>query len=168
MNDIKSFNYRERRRTAYASAVALILFLILFLIGIMAPKASAHGVSLSYDSSEGVEVTAEYDNGEPVSEGQVSVYSPDELSETWSTGTCDDEGKFFFVPDTEIPGTWQVKVRKAGHGGIINIEVEEGAVESGGSTGFSVLQIVIMSLAVIWGFVGTGLYFARRKDNAHS
>ncbi|MBN1288425.1 MAG: carboxypeptidase regulatory-like domain-containing protein [Actinobacteria bacterium] len=134
----------------------------------MAPIAYAHGAKLSYEPSEGVEVTAQFDDGEPLSGGQVSVYAPDEPSDPWLTGTCDGRGKFFFVPDDKIPGTWQVKVRKAGHGGIINIDVKEGTVESGGSTGFSTLQIVVMSLAVIWGFVGTGLYFARRRDNARS
>jgi len=128
----------------------------------------AHGVDLSYSAREGVEITAVYDSGGPIADGQVTVYAPGEPSRPWATGSCDESGRYFFVPDADLPGTWEVQVRKAGHGGIIRIEVEEGAVESGGSTGFSVLQKVIMSLAVIWGLVGTALFFLRRKKDAHS
>lgn len=157
---------KRRRRRVGAWAAALITTISLLVL--MSQVAMAHGAHISYKTSEGVEVTAQYDDGEPMSEAQVTVYAPGEPSEAWLTGTCDEKGEFFFVPDTEIPGTWEVKVRKAGHGGLIRIEVEEGNIESGGSTGFSVLQIVIMSLAVVWGLVGTALFFMRRRKDAHS
>ena len=158
----------EGRRRAGASAAAIALITVGLLLILGAPEAMAHGAELSYTTSEGVEITASYDNGEPMSEAQVTVYAPGEPSDPWLTGTCDEEGKFFFVPDTELPGTWEVKVRQAGHGDIISIEVEEGAVESGGSTGFTWLQKAIMSLAVLWGLAGTALFFRRRKTDAHS
>ncbi|MDY6796644.1 MAG: carboxypeptidase regulatory-like domain-containing protein [Actinomycetota bacterium] len=157
---------RRRRAGASTAAIALIITGLLLILG--APEAMAHGVAISYTTSEGIEIAACYDNGEPMSEAQVTVYAPGEPSDPWLTGTCDEEGKFFFVPDTELPGTWEVKVRQAGHGDIISIEVEEGAVESGGSTGFTWLQKAIMSLAVLWGLAGTALYFRRRKTDAHS
>ena len=157
---------RRRRVGASAAAAALITVLLLLVLG--TPAVMAHGVELSYRASEGVEVTTLYDSGEPLAEGQVTVYAPGEPSDPWLTGVCDDEGKFFFIPDVEIPGTWEVKVRQAGHGGIIRIEVEDGAVESGGTTGFTVLQKVVMALAVLWGLAGTALYFRRRKTDAHS
>jgi len=159
---------RSRRWRAGASAATAVLITGLLLLVLWAPAAMAHGVELSFSTSEGVEVTASYDSGEPLSGGQVTVYAPGEPSEPWLTGTCDEEGKYFFVPDAELPGTWEVKVRQAGHGDIIRIEVEDGAIESGGSTGFTVMQKVIMALAVLWGFAGTALYFRRRQKDAHS
>ena len=44
-------------------------------------------------------------------------------------------------------------------------------ISSGGNTatsgGFSSLQILLMSASVIWGFVGTALYFSNKKTQAH-
>lgn len=146
---------------AFAGAAALVLaLLILFLT---APTAAAHGVELSYDAREGIEITARFDSGDPMAEAQVTVYAPGEPSEPWLKGSCDEAGKFFFVPDPALPGTWEVQVRQAGHGGMIRIDVEEGNIEAGGPTGFTTLQKVVMALAVVWGCVGTALYFRRRK-----
>lgn len=169
MSGVTRVTYSEgrwRRAGTSAAAAAFLAGLLLIVLG--TPAVMAHGVELSFSASEGVEVTALYDSGEPLSEAQVTVYAPGELSDPWLTGACDDDGKFFFVPDAEIPGTWEVKVRQAGHGGIIRIEVEDGAIESGGTTGFTVLQKVIMTRAVLWGFAGTALYFRRRQKDAHS
>jgi nickel transport protein len=94
---------------------------------------------------------------------QVAVYAPDDPTTPWLTGVCDDEGVFSFTPDTSKPGTWDVQVRLAGHGGIIHIPVGEGAAASGGLGGYSWLQIAIMATCVIWGSIGTALYFRRRR-----
>ena len=146
---------------AFTGAAALVLALL--LLSLTAQTAAAHGVELSYDARDGIEVTARYDSGDPMADAQVTIYEPGELSEPWLTGTCDEAGKFFFVPDPSLPGTWEVRVRQAGHGGLIRIEVEEGSIESGGSTGFTTLQKVVMALTVVWGCIGTALYFRRRK-----
>ncbi len=131
--------------------------------------APAHGVDLSWNREEGVRVVARYDSGEPMSGAQVAVYSPDEPSEPWTTGYCDDSGEFFFVPDHQIPGTWEVQVRQAGHGGMLMVDVETGSASVGGSTGFTALQKGMMAVAVAWGFAGTALYFlGRKRQDAHS
>ncbi len=41
----------------------------------------------------------------------------------WLTGICDQQGRFSFTPDPDLPGTWDVQVRQAGHGDIIHIPV---------------------------------------------
>jgi nickel transport protein len=96
--------------------------------------------------------------------GQVTVYAPDDPSQPWLTGVCDDEGRFTFTPDPEIPGTWDVQVRQAGHGDMVHIPIgAEGATAA--STSVSTLQIVLMAAATVWGFVGTALFFSRRRSS---
>ena len=126
-------------------------------------KAYAHGVIIEYTVDVAIEVVAMYDNGEPMAGAQVVVYAPDDPSTPWMTGVCDDKGRFTFVPDASKPGTWDIQVRQAGHGGMVHISIGEGMLATTETGGFGVLQIVLMSACVIWGFVGTALYFSRRR-----
>lgn len=138
-----------------------VLFLTLF-IALAAPlSVLAHGAKIEYSVNMAVEIVATYDSGEPMDAAQVTVYAPDDPATPWLSGTTDEDGCFTFTPDAEIPGTWDVQVRQAGHGDIIHIPIGEGTA-SGGSTGFTPIQIVLMSASVIWGFVGTALYFSRK------
>jgi nickel transport protein len=138
-------------------AAGLLLFLIPF-------KVAAHGVQISSATVSGIEITALYDSGQPMVGGQVNVYTPDDPLEPWLTGICDQQGKFFFIPDYSKPGLWEVQVRLAGHGDLIRIEVT-GSEETiaTGATGLSALQKAVMALTVIWGAVGTALFFSRRR-----
>jgi nickel transport protein len=137
-------------------------FVVLLLVLLSTTTALAHGARIDYTVNMAIEIVAAYDSGEPMAEAQVTIYAPDDLETPWLTGTTDDEGRFIFTPDPAIPGTWDVQVRQAGHGDIVHIPVGEG-VTSAGSTGFTTVQIILMSACVIWGFVGTALYFSRRK-----
>ena len=143
---------------------------IIAVIGILVPclvlptQAYAHGVNIEYTSNVEIEIIARYDTGTPMAGAQVAVYAPGEPSTPWLTGVCDNEGRFSFTPDTSQPGIWDVQVRLAGHGGIIHIPVggEEAAVTDSGG-GLSHLQIGLMAACVVWGSVGTALYFSRRR-----
>jgi nickel transport protein len=143
-----------------------------------ASSAMAHGVVLEQSRGEAVEVTATFDSGEPMSEGQVTVYSPADPAEPWATGTTDEKGRYVFMPDESRPGTWSVQVREAGHGASISVEVgESGEGEStdgsdgGGpvetertsSVGGSPVQTGLMAALGLWGFVGTALFFRGRR-----
>jgi nickel transport protein len=133
-------------------------------IGLLLPeKVYAHGVNIEYNASTTVEIVASYDTGEPMSGGQVTVYAPDDPAMPWLTGTCDEDGRFTFTPDSSKPGTWDVQVRLAGHGDIVHIPIGEGAPAGDGDSGYSVTQIVLMSVCVIWGLIGTALYLKRRR-----
>jgi nickel transport protein len=144
----------------------------------------AHGAHIEYQPTESIQIQARYDSGEPMQGAQVMVYSPEDLSEPWTQGTTDDQGSFVFVPDPSQPGNWEVTVRQAGHGDIVAIpigaaeEVADGteseaqAVEdvaaqpTAGLTSTAQLSPVQQGItigAVIWGFVGTALFFARGK-----
>jgi nickel transport protein len=142
--------------------IAGLIFALALCLGLAVP-AQAHGARIEYTVDVAIEIIAAYDSGEPMAGAQVVVYAPDDPTTPWLTGVCDDEGHFRFVPDTSRPGTWDVQVRQAGHGDIVHIPIGEGSTGAGGAGGYTPLQIVMMAACVIWGAVGTALYFWRRK-----
>lgn len=147
----------------------------------------AHGVLLEHQPISGIEIQARYDNGDPMGAAQVNVYAPDNPREPWLTGTTDDDGRFVFTPDPSRPGNWEVMVRQAGHGDIVAIPVagDETVMEnsaaadppegdggsgqtssgqtSSGQTSVAGVPLWVSMAAVVWGFVGTALFFARGK-----
>lgn len=148
------------------------------------PKTLAHNTQIVYRQTEAVEIVAQYDNGSPIANAQVVVYAPNNETQPWQKGTTDNEGKFMFVPNSSITGNWSVKVRSAGHGGIINIPVESSSLETNNyseedESTFtitqtkesslannrqpSIFQKMMMAATGVWGFVGTALYFSRKK-----
>ncbi len=156
-------------------------------VGGLPTAALGHGVILERQATEAIEVTAQYDTGEPLTEAQVLVFSPEDPQNPWSQGRTDDQGRFWFRPDQDLVGTWEVIVRQAGHGGLVTVEVEEtGAAtaenpaaegdDSGSSmqsasvngvndvANLSPLHRVVLMGTTIWGFIGTALFFWRRKD----
>jgi len=140
----------------------LILALTLLLALGPTPRALAHGAKIEYTISMAVEIRATYDTGEPMDGGQVTVYAPDAPSIPWLEGVCDKDGRFIFTPDPSRPGTWDVQVRQAGHGDMVHIPIGEEMAMTGG-TGYTPLQIVLMGVCVVWGFVGTAFFFSRRR-----
>ena len=142
--------------------ITCLIFVL--ILGLVLPiKALAHGADIEYTVDMAIEIVATYDNGEPMAGAQVTIYAPDAPSTPWLTGVCDDEGRFTFVPDTSKPGIWVVQVRQAGHGDIVHIPIGEGAMVAGSTGGYTPLQIVLMAACVVWGSVGTALYFSRGR-----
>ena len=137
------------------------LFTLLLALGLTA-TAFAHGAKIEYKISTTVEILAAYDTGEPMAGGQVAVYAPDDPSTPWLTGVCDEDGRFTFTPDPSRPGTWDVQVRQSGHGDMVHIPIGEDVAMSG-TTGYTPLQVVLMGASVVWGFVGSALFFSRRR-----
>lgn len=157
----------------------LLPLLLLPALALAAPVA-AHGSSISYTMGPAVALVAQFDNGAPMAGAQVTIYAPDDPVNPWMTGTCDAEGRFTFMPDLERPGNWEVQVRQSGHGDIvvIPIDAETGAAvgmgegvaryapamqTAGGAGGYTPLQLLLMGASVIWGCVGTALFFINRK-----
>lgn len=134
----------------------------------IAMSAWGHGVDLGYRQTQAVEIMATFDSGEPMANAQVAVYAPDNPSQPWLTGTTDEQGRFLFSPDRDEAGTWEVTVRQAGHGDVVTIPVdaEAGAMlaTTSGDGELSPLQQWVLAAAVIWGFIGTALFFARGKQ----
>jgi len=136
-----------------------LLFCIFFLF-ILAAPISAHGAHLKYTSETTYTIVAFYDNGEVMSEAQVEVFSPDDQAIPSVVGVTNQKGEYIFTPDPEKIGTWDIQIRKAGHGAIIPIEVGDGSATTA-TTGYSLVQMSIMIASVVWGLIGTALYFKR-------
>lgn len=150
-------------------------------------KAFSHGVAIAYQTTEAISIQAKYDNGKPMSNAQVVVYSPENPSEAWQTGVTDDEGKFAFIPENDVSGNWTVKVRSAGHGSVINIplqslnteidnntqeemsvntnnrEEKTSSITSSATGELSTSQKILMAITGSWGFIGTALFFSRQQ-----
>lgn len=138
-----------------------LIFVILTALGITS-TVYAHGAKIDYTINMGVEIQAAYDSGEPMAEAQVIIYAPNDPATPWLKGVTDRQGRFNFIPDPTLPGTWDVQVRQSGHGDIVHIPIGENTALAGG-TGFTPLQIGLMTVCVVWGFVGTGLYYSARR-----
>ena len=145
--------------------------------------AQAHGAKIDYTMAPAISLTAMYDAGDPMTSAQVTVYAPNDPGKPWLTGKTDDKGRFTFAPDPSIPGEWAIQAREAGHGSMIHVTIGQASAgaASGASApnataaptttqagGQSTLQRWAMGAAVIWGFVGTGLFFSRKRTDGHA
>ena len=128
-------------------------------------SAYAHGTVVDLAEVGAIQIEARFDDGTPMAEAQVAIYAPTDRATPWLTGQADENGYFVFVPDRSLTGQWDIQLRTSGHGDWVYVDIADGAVaelrSSGG--GLTWAQIALMSAAVIWGFVGTALYFMGEK-----
>ena len=136
--------------------IGLLLIAILTLVS----TTFAHGAKINYQIESIVHIKATYDSGEPMAEAQVAIFSPNDKKNPWLVDITDQDGIFSFSPDSSMTGEWDVQVRQSGHGDLIHINL--GEMQSA-KEGFSIIQIILMSLCIIWGLIGTGLYFKKGK-----
>lgn len=151
----------------------LLLFSALF----QPVKAMAHGVKIEHRMTQVLEIQATYDTGTPLKNAQVTVYAPENPTIPWKQGMTDEKGNFMFIPDEDQNGYWEVKVRQAGHGGIVSIpmslESNSQSLNSDSqnqkilpktsefSAAYTPVQKGLMIGSVVWGCVGTALFFAQ-------
>ncbi len=143
-------------------------FLPVAIVFLPAVPVFAHSTVIEHRQTNAIEIRAMYDNGEPMTEAQVTVYAPDNPSDPWLKGITTEDGRFAFVPNPDMEGEWDVKVRKAGHGDFISVPVEgsQQAAQSGKNWqggGYTTLQKILMAALGVWGFIGTALFFARNR-----
>ncbi len=128
----------------------------------------AHGALMEYAFTPGITIQAKYDTGHHMAGAQITVYAPDNPAKPWLTGTSDEEGRFSFIPAPNMPGTWTIQARQAGHGAMIHISMDQASTPDTGaapvSPGPNTRQRLLMALAVVWGCVGTALYFTHKKN----
>lgn len=148
-----------------SSRISAIILALLALAWVTTQPVSAHGTQIDYAVGPQVQLQAKFDTGEPMANAQVTVYSPEDPANPWLVGEADADGNFAFSPDPSTPGRWDIFVRTAGHGDSLYVEIDEASAVVAGSSsgGLTVPQIVLMSASVIWGLIGTALYFARGK-----
>lgn len=165
------------RNSAFLSVLWAARLLIVF--GLILPvQLYAHGALIELTHTAGIAIQARYDTGQPMAEAQVSIFAPDNPAKPWATGQTDTEGRFAFVPDPTIPGTWAVQARQAGHGAMAHIRVgdvpeaaaTEGSDLLGNTTAFppspqslTTLQRILVIASVVWGCLGTALFFSRGR-----
>lgn len=144
--------------------LAGLLLALLALVG--APAALAHGVVIESRPGPGFILEARYDNGEAMGEATVLIYAPDDPGRVWQSGRTDAAGRFAFVADPQLPGTWSVQVRQDGHGAMIHIVLaaDDQALVVTTVAGHEHGRRWLTSLAVVWGLIGTALYFQRRRS----
>ncbi|VEP13597.1 conserved exported hypothetical protein [Hyella patelloides LEGE 07179] len=151
-----------------------ILLFLLFSSGFAQPV-YAHGARIDYQQTSAIVIRATYDDGTPMAKAQAVVYAPDDPSTPWLKGMTDESGKFTFVPDAELSGNWDVKVRQAGHGDLVSIPLEQDAIAESSTTAtmnssmsatdivsYSPGQKLLMAISGVWGFIGTALFFYRK------
>lgn len=148
-----------------------LMLMVVGGLGLPAPIL-AHGATIEYRQTKAIQIQALYDTGEPLAEAQVAVYAPNDPASAWMTGTTDEQGWFLFRPDPEQPGNWEVTVRQSGHGDIVVIPVEAGDLNPDAATdGIATsrptqtpLQKGLMVASVLWGCVGTALFFSQSRS----
>jgi len=141
-----------------------VINLVLFFIILVTPIiAYAHGAEIEYNAKISYELIAKYDSGEPMANAQIIVYAPDDPGTPWIKGTADENGRYIFVPDLSKKGIWAIQARSAGHGANVNIEIG-GEASLSGNTGYTLLQKLVMAACVVWGMIGTALFYTRRKN----
>lgn len=164
----------------------LILTMMVICLGGWQERAIAHGANIQYKTAQAIAIQATYDSGTPMANAQVVVYAPDDPHNPWQKGTTDAKGNFRFIPDESKSGSWEVKVRQAGHGGIVTIAVdslntignkqsasqlgnqqttEANTILARASNDQKMPQKLVAIASVIWGFIGTALFFYRLKNS---
>lgn len=151
-----------------------LLPLALVIVAFCVPRSEllyAHGALIEYSTTTGIALQARYDTGQPMSEARISVFAPDNPAKPWLTGNCDEEGRFSFIPDPALSGTWSIQARLAGHGAMVHIHLDQEESEQALQSvapGLNTGQRWLMAAAIIWGCIGTALYFSKRRgNNAH-
>jgi nickel transport protein len=138
----------------------------------------AHGADVVVTVSRKVEVKltvvveATFHSGRPMAGAQVTVFAPDAPEQPWLVGECDEGGRFEFAPPSDRTGKWDIRVMQRGHGGRVAVEVTgEGEAagpssvraEASSTAHLTPLQKTVMAVSVIWGLLGTALFFSRRR-----
>ena len=154
--------------------IPLIFLSLLSLQG----KANPHGVKIQHQIIQAIKINAIYDTGTPLANAPVTVYAPNTPNapnKPWLKGITDNEGNFIFAPDYSQPGYWEIKVSQAGHGKLVSISFQVDKSENNprknisnsdyylASTfkDYNLLQRGLIIGCVMWGFVGTALFFWR-------
>ncbi len=136
------------------------------LVGILAQASVsiAHGLQIQAQIQPQIEIQAHFDSGDPIVNAQVQVFAPNDPKTPILTGRTDSQGKYQFKPQES--GNWEVSIRQAGHGeiAVIPVDLKGNSVQPVATAGPNPLQQVIVIGSVVWGCLGTALYF--RRSNA--
>lgn len=145
----------------YMTRFPAVAFPLALLMTLITSTCWAHGTRcVRLDGALGVQ--AEYDNGEPIANADVSVFKPGNDETPWLNGMTDDKGRFFFVPDSE--GSWTVRVQDAqGHSALNSFDVGPRPARLGKEDpARQKTLMLILGLAIIFGVFGIFSLLRRR------
>lgn len=148
-----------------------VLTITLGTCALLPDRALAHGAVIEARQARAVTIYATFDSGEPMVGAQVSVFSPENPEQPWLQGLTNEQGRFIFIPG-DAAGRWAIQARQAGHGSVTYLDVSArnraehtSMLPTTSEVGISPVQRVVMAVSVVWGMIGTALYF-RRKGTA--
>ena len=123
----------------------------------------SHGVSTKIIKKGIVGIRFAYEGGNAFSNVKVKIYSPDDASKPFIVTSTDTAGYVYFAPTKK--GEWIVVAKdEGGHAKRVNLNIDDSfSVQSKSAGEMTPLQKLIMGLAVVWGFIGTALFFKGRK-----
>ena len=134
------------------------------LILLLAVAASAHDLTLRIQQAEpAVIVHALYAGSEPVTDADVSIFSPANPDSPFQTGLTDIRGAFAFVPAET--GYWRVILDDGyGHRAERTIAVDWQAAPSQAASGErSTFDKAILGVSIIFGWTGVLLWMQTRR-----
>lgn len=108
-----------------------LLVCLPLLIGVIAvpTKMLAHTMQTNYLFSDQLEFQSVYSTDEVAKNAEVIVFAPNDAEKPWLEARTDEEGRFSFMPDTAIPGDWEVQIIDEGHGEILIVPVTTDGVD---------------------------------------
>ena len=108
-----------------------IILALPVLLGVVAMPSHtlAHTMFTNYLLNDTLDFQSTYSTDEAAENAEVYVYAPNDLEEPWLETRTDEEGRFSFLPDTSIPGDWEVQIIDEGHGEVIIVPVTEEGVD---------------------------------------
>ena len=144
---------------------SFVLSLLVLFTSIGWPlRTLAHGVLIDAKPIPSFQIQVRYESGEPMANAQINVYAPTNPQNVWLQTLTDENGYFLFTPDPNVSGIWDIQARLAGHGELLQLEVkEDGAIHQIDPSRGNPVQKWLMIAAVVWGFVGTALFFSNRQ-----
>ena len=103
-----------------------LIIIATFVVFLSASLSWAHGTRGHAEKGIGIRVVAEYDDGDPMSYGNVEVISPDG-DVAFQTGRTDRNGVFMFAPDQ--PGKWRITISdEMGHRLVLGRQINQESV----------------------------------------
>ena len=131
-------------------------------------KAFGHAVETNFLFEDELQIQTLFSHGEPLTDAKVQVFSPENPEEPWLEGTTDEEGRFSFAPDTELPGDWEIVIQEKGHGDMLTVPVDaEGVdVELISDAGEVHMHYMAGPLTFIGAVVAGGAFALRKRMKA--
>jgi len=136
---------------------------LLTLLLVLAGSSQAHDLALRVEQVQpAVIVYATYAGVEPVTDADVTIFSPQNAESPFQTGITDVRGVFAFVPSE--PGDWRIVDDGFGHrfDQTIAVDWQSAPVNEHGGGGATWAN-AILGVSIIFGFTGILLWLKSRE-----